>query len=238
MKPMSKIITIVLLFFITEQVFIQHYAYSDIVRMDKGNIISIGVPFAKMRAITFPSPPIQIISAINKNAISLEKSENTIFIKPLTPDMEGSLYIVLSNGKIVHLYLMTKDVPPTEKNMETVKIIFPGSIAKKVRKAYKKTQGETIDTFLKRIIDGNNLYTVKKAIKPVVIFKDSFKITLLQEISDPMYAAYYGYIINDGNKRARVPVEDIYYRGLIGISPAKLYLNPHEATNIYFVTRR
>ncbi len=238
MKMVFRVTPFLFFFIIITQAFFQCSAFSDIIRMDKGNIIGVQVPFAKMRAITFPTSPVQIISAINKNSISLEKSENTIFVKPLTPDMEGSLYVVLSNGKIVHLYFITKGVLPTKKNMETIRIIFPESAAKKVREAYKETSGETIDVFLKRVIEGDETYMVKEPIKPVVIFKDSFKITLLQKISDPMYTTYYGYITNDGNRRARIPVEDIYYRGLLGISPAKLYLNPHETTNIYFITRR
>lgn len=232
----TTVVIFFILFFL--QVFIQKNAYADITKVDTGNIIVIKIPYAKMRAVRFPYAPVQIVSAINKSSISLEKSGNTIFIKPLSTDMDGSLYVVLNNGKIVHLYLHTKGVQPTEKNIETVNIIFPENKAKKIKMAYKKTMGETIDVFLKRIIEGDKLYTVSKPIKPVVIFKDSFKITLLKEISDPMYTAYFGYITNDGGKRARVPIEDIYYRGLLGISPAKLYLNPHETVNIYFIAKR
>ncbi len=237
MRLFGKSIVVAFFVLFSLQVFIQK-SHADIVKVDTGNVIVVRVPYEKMRAVSFPYAPVQIVSAINKNAISLEKSGNTIFIKPLSTDMEGSLYVVLSNGKIVHLYLQTKGVMPTEKNIETVHIAFPESRAKKVMKAYRRTMGETIDVFLKRIVEGDKLYTVEKPIKPVVIFKDSFKITLLKEISDPMYTAYFGYITNDGGRKARVPVEDIYYRGLLGISPAKLYLNPHETVNIYFIAKR
>ena len=196
-----------------------------------GNPIIVYLNPHVTRSITFPYYFSKIITGIDTSKLSVEKSNKTLFLKPLGKHVQGDFYVTETNGTIIHLLLKTTK----KKDYEGIRIVLPTETARKTAEKYRT---ETAAGFLKRIIRGNlSNVDVEKAKGNVnITISKSLVIQIVKVYEDPIYKAYYGYVYNNTNRTVRIPVEDIYYKGLIGISPEKLYLGPHSKTNIYFVT--
>ncbi len=199
-----------------------------------GNPVIVALNPHITRSITFPKHISKIITGIDTNTLSVERSNKTLFLKPLTKNVQGDFYVTEVNGSIIHLILKTSK-KKNYKSYEDIKIVSPLDNAKESAEKYKK---ETSTSFLKRIIKGNlEGIDIEDTTTPVNIsISKDLNIKIVHIYEDPIYKAYYGYVYNTTNRVVRIPVEDIYYKGLIGISPEKLYLNPHSKTDIYFIT--
>lgn len=199
-----------------------------------GNPIIVNLNPHITRSVTFPRHISKIVTGIDTNTLSVERSNKTLFLKPLTKRVQGDFYVTEVNGRIIHLILKTTK-NKNYKNYEDIKIVSPLDKAKAETEKFNK---ETSTSFLKRIIKGNlEGVDVEGTTKPVNIsISKDLNIRIVRVYEDPIYKAYYGFVYNTTNRVIRIPVEDIYYKGLIGISPEKLYLNPHSKTDIYFVT--
>jgi len=196
-----------------------------------GNPIIVYLNTHITRSITFPHHISKIITGINTNKLSVEQSNKTLFLKPLAKNVQGDFYVTETNGTIVHLILKTT----RKKDYEDIRIVSPLENAKK---ELKSVQGETPAEFLKKIILGDlEGVDVEKATGNANFnLSKTILIRIVKVYENPVYKAYFGYIYNTGNKTVRIPIEDIYFKNLIGISPEKLYLSPHSHTNVYFVT--
>lgn len=183
------------------------------------------------RSVTFPHYISKIVTGIDTSKLSVERSNKTLFIKPLAKNVQGDFYVTETDGTIIHLILKTTK----KRDEQDIRIILPLENAKKEIKEY---QNETPIAFLKRIIKGDleNVDVEKAEGNVNLSLSKGLLLQITKVYEDPLYKAYFGYVYNESDRVVRIPVEDIFYKGLIGISPAKLYLKPHSRTNIYFVT--
>lgn len=184
------------------------------------------------RGITFPHRLSRIVTGINTAKLSVEQSNKTLFLKPLSKDMQGDFFVVESNGKIVHLVLKTLK---KRVNLDDIRIVFPEEQAKV---AVEKAKKLSPMSFLKRLVLKNFTgIDRRKPDKDINIhLTKNLSVKITSVYSTPLYKAYYGFVYNDSDEKVRLPIEEIYYKNLIGVSPGKLYLEPHERTDIYFVT--
>ena len=196
-----------------------------------GNPIIVYLNKHVTRSVTFPHYISKIVTGIDTSKLSVERSNKTLFIKPLAKNVQGDFYVTETNGTIIHLILKTSK----KEDEQDVRIILPLEEAKKEVKEYKN---ETPTAFLKRVIKGDlEGVDIKKAEGNVNLsLSKGLLLQITKVYEDPLYKAYFGYVYNESNRVVRIPVEDIFYKGLIGVSPAKLYLKSHSRTNIYFVT--
>lgn len=155
------------------------------------------------------------MTGIQPSDISIQNAENTLYIQPLTENLQGDIYVIMKDGNSKILSLVT--VPPAMR--DRVINIFPGALSQEERVRKINEVGLTPAGLIKAMV-------MKEDIDGVSISTENFVIEGLGMTVTETYDAVSmkGYVIPLSNKT--VDLKNIVMKGLIAgaIYNDRLYL--------------
>jgi len=251
---MKKIILITLCFFVWIQ---SVYGYVYEWTPDKEVLINVGTD--KPTHIIMPKgfKPVKLITGI-ANYLSAVFQGRHIFVNITRRDFPGGdVYVVAQcvqgtsmcedGTAIFHFVLKHSETPDEVVRLVTPaasmssRNVFPPQVVDRWGGTQKTVHGElTPLRFLKAILWGPLPPGVseKKVDPPKVVFNNGrVEMTLYKIYSSPRWVAYVVVERNVTNRRIYVPVQRIWFPGLVMVRTTKDFLNPGEYDVLIFVAQ-